>query len=165
MSISSIGIIGVSALAASASSGTLNVVTHTSGHADTTSVSGPCTTFSVNGPVWAYDNLSLRYSVTSTGTDTYSVTIHANGSFSAFADPITGACSNFNGSVDGWLTLDVTSSTSPDPAAVPAQENGSLGQSQILTNQLFDGNGVVTGGGSYDYTYTLVDGAKYVQVG
>ena len=143
----------------------MTAVTHTSDHPDTTSVAGPCTVDTPNGPVWANDNLSLRFTVIpETAPNTYSVTITGHGSFAAFSNPITGACYTGRGSVDGWLQYDVTSSTPPDPANLPAQEPGNLGQGAIL-NQLFGGNASITGGGSYSYTYTLVDGSKYTQVG
>ena len=143
----------------------MTAVTHTSDHPDTTSVSGPCTVDSPGGPVWAHDNLSLRFGVTpEAAPDTYSVTITAHGSFAAFSNPITGACYTGHGSVNGWLQYDVSSSTPPDPANLPAQEPGDLGQGAIL-NQLFGGNASIVGGGHYSYTYTLVDGTKYTQVG
>lgn len=172
----SLAIIGLSAVvslgfgvvpAMAAAPGTVTAVTHTMHHPDTTSNGGACTVNSSGGPVWAYDNLSLNYSVTPTGFDTYSVMITAHGSFNAFADPNTGACYTGHGSVNGWLQYDVTSTVAPDPAAVPAQENGSLGQTAILLTQLFGGDphAAVSGGGSYNYTYTLVDGVQYTQVG
>jgi hypothetical protein len=152
-------------MAASASpSGTVKAVTHTSNHPDTTSVSGPCTGTSDNGPVWAYDNLSLQYSAVSDGTNTYSVTITAHGSFAAISDPITGACSTGSGSVDGTINYEVSSTTAPDPANLPSQEPGDLGQVAIL-NQLFGGTATIIGGGHYSYTYNPVDGQKYTQVG
>ncbi len=147
------------------SSGTVTAVTHTMNHPDTTSVAGPCTVVSDNGPVWAYDNLSLNYSVINTGPNTYTVTITAHGSFSAISDPTTGACYSGHGSVSGWIVYDVTSITAPDPGNVLTQQVGTTGQFAILVTQLFDGNAVFAGGGSYNYTYTMVNGLKYTQVG
>jgi len=157
--------LGFAVAPALAAPGTVTVVTHTMNHPDTTNVTGPCTIASDNGPTWATDNLSLNYRVTPTGADTYSVLITAHGSFSAFADPTTGACYTGHGSVDGWLQYDVSSTSAPDPASVPAQEDGSLGQTTILLSQLFDGHATITGGGSYDYSYNLVNGVRYTQVG
>jgi hypothetical protein len=161
-----VGLLTVGAPALAAPS-TVNVVTHTSNHPDTTygSVAG-CTTPSDGGPVWAYDNMSLQYSVTpESGPGNYSVTITAHGSFSAFADPTTGACISKNGSVDGTLQWDVSSTTPPDPKNVPSQEPGDLGQTWIMINQLFDGNATTVGGGHYSYTYNRLDSGKYTQVG
>ena len=151
--------------AMASATGTVTAVTHTMNHPDTTSVTGPCTGTSVNGPVWAYDNLSLRYTVISTGTDTYAVTITAHGSFNAIADPTTGNCYSGHGSVSGWIEYNVTSSTAPDPSNVLAQQVSTTGQFAILDNQLFDGHAVFASGGSYDYTYTNVNGVQYIQVG
>lgn len=144
---------------------TVTAVTHSSNHPDTTSVSGSCTVDSPGGPVWAYDNLSLKFSVTPTGDpNTYSVTITANGSFSAFADPNTGACLTTRGSVDGSLSEVVSSATAPDPSNLPAQSDGSLSQGALL-NQLFGSSTTFVSGGHYSYTYNRIDGGKYTQVG
>ena len=150
--------------ASAAPARTVKAVTHAQDHADTTSLSGPCTASSDNGPVWAYDNLSLQLSAVSDGTDSYLVTITAHGSFAAFADPNTGDCVSTHGSVDGSLNYEVSSPTAPDPANLPAQVSGSLGQGQIL-NQFFGGNATITGGGHYSYAYNRIDGGKYTQIG
>jgi hypothetical protein len=166
MSLGAATTLGFAALpAVAASPNGVTVVTHTMNHPDTTSVAGACTGTSDNGPVWAYDNLSLKFNVVSTGADSYSVTITAHGSFSAIADPTTGACYTGHGSVDGWIEYDVTSTSAPDPGNVLTQQVGTTGQWDILANQLFDGNAVFAGGGHYDYTYTQVNGAVYTQVG
>jgi hypothetical protein len=120
---------------------------------------------SPNGPVWAYDNLSFRLTATpESGPGNYSVTITAHGSFSQIADPNTGACASGNGSVDGSITYDVSSTTSPDKKNVPAQSPGDTSQGAIL-NEFFDGNATIVGGGHYSYTYNRVDGGRYTQVG
>ena len=158
-------LVAFGAFGVSAAPKQVSAVTHASNHADTTSVSGGCTVPSDNGPVWAYDNLSLKLTVTpGSAADLYSVTITANGSFDAFASPNTGACLTQHGSVDGWLQWDVQSSTAPNPKSLPAQVDGSLSQSQIM-NMLFDGNAHIVGGGHYSYTYNRIDGGKYVQNG
>lgn len=142
--------------------GTVTAVTHSSHHADTTSIAGDCTVASAGGPVWAYDNLSLRLSAVPTGTNHYSVTITAHGNFDAISNPITGACYTGHGSVDGWLKYEVSSATAPDPANLPAQVDGTLGQGAIL-NAFFDGNATIVGGGTYSYSYNQIDGSKYIQ--
>ena len=166
VAVSSCVSLGVVTMPAFASPNTsVKTVTHVMNHPDTTNVSGLCTLATDNGPVWAYDNLSLQLAATPTdNAGDYNVTITAHGSFSAFSDPITGACSNFNGSVDGWITYLVHSTTAPDPANLPSHSDGSLHQGQIL-NQFFGGNAAIIGGGSYSYTYNQVDGGKYTQVG
>lgn len=160
-----LGALGITAAPASAAPSTVTAVTHAMHHADTTSVSGLCTTASVNGPVWAYDNLSLRLSVTpEAGPGNYSVTIYAHGSFSGFADPTTGDCATKQGSVDGWLQWDVASSTPPDPTNLPSQVPDSVGQGDMV-QLLFDGQAKIVGGGHYSYTYNRIDGARYTQNG
>jgi hypothetical protein len=142
----------------------VTAVTHSSPHPDTTNNAGDCTLASDGGPVWAYDNLSLRLVATPGATaGDYSVTIFANGSFQAFANPNTGACYNRNGSVDGWYTLDVQSAAAPDPKNLPSQVPGSMSQGSIV-NMLFGGSATVTGQ-HYSYTYNQIDGGKYVQNG
>ncbi|MGE5289989.1 MAG: hypothetical protein ACM3ML_22950 [Micromonosporaceae bacterium] len=151
--------------AASASQGPVTAVTHSSQHDDTTSVSSACTLANAGpgGPVWAYDNLSLRYAVTpETGPGNYSVTIHANGSFKAICDPVTGDPATFNGSVDGWITYDVSSPNTPDPKNVPAQEPDHTGLGAGLS-RLFGGSYSIVGGGDYSFTYNPVEGCKYIQ--
>src|SRR5437868_5385061 len=106
---SSVVVLGVAAPAAFAAPGGVTAVTHTSDHPDTTSVTGTCTGTSDNGPTWATDNLSLKYSVTpEAAPGNYSVTITAHGSFTQFADPVTGDCVTGSGSVDGTLQYDVS---------------------------------------------------------
>ena len=118
-----------------------------------------------NGPVWAYYNLSRRFTVTPESTPgEYSVTIDDHGSFTQVASPTTGACETGSGSVRGTIQYDVTSPNAPDPSALPAQENGSLSTS-VTISHLFGGNATITGCGSYYYTYTLVDGEQYTQSG
>jgi hypothetical protein len=157
--------LGIAPAMASSGPGTVTAVTHTQNHPDTTSVANSCAPISANGPVWAYDNLSLRFTAVPDGTGTYSVTITAHGSFSQVASPTTGACETGAGSVDGWLNYEVSSSTPPDPANLPAQQaSGDTGQGTML-NELFGGNATITGGGHYNYTYNPVDGARYTQSG
>jgi hypothetical protein len=150
---------------AGAAPGIVTAVTHDHHHADTTSVSGTCTQPSDNGPQWAWDNLSFRFSVSpESSPGNYSVTIYAHGSFQAFADPNTGACYFKNGSVDGWIKYDVSSTSAPDPSLLPAQEPDNTSQGTML-NTLFGGDGEIVGGGSYSYTYVLIGGTKYTQAG
>ncbi len=159
--------LGAAGAAAPALAGTGPVVatTHSFQHADTTSVSGACTAASPNGPVWAYDNLSERFTVTpESGPGNYSVTIDTTGQFQAFADPRTGACYTGNGSVRGTIQYDVQSPNAPDPSLLPAQENPDTGLGTAL-RQLFNGDAAIVGGGSYTFTYNPVNGAPYVQTG
>lgn len=136
----------------------VTAVTHTMNHNDTTSVSGSCTLSSPGGPVWAYDNLALKFSVTPTGTDTYAVTIYANGNFHAIANPITGDCYTGSGSVTGWYDLTVSSSTPPDAKNLPAQEDPATTQGQMVATLFGVSSSDVTGG-HYHYSYTPIPDA------
>lgn len=166
-----IATIAVAALAvpglASAAPVTVKAVTHAQNHPDTTSV--PTGYTSDNGPVWALDNLSIQLAATpESGPGNYSVTITVHGSFAALANPITGAPYSGNGSVDGTITFDVLASTGPDPGNVPAQQpQATIGAGGVVSgstslggmiNQLFDGNAVVVGGGSYSFSYNRIPG-------
>ena len=157
--------------------GTVTAVTHAADHPDTCA----CTTdiLSGNGYVWAWDNLSVKFSVTpETSPGNYSVTITYSGSFSAFANPTTGAPMTGNGSVQGTIQYDVSSSSPPDPGNLPAQVPGDSTRDQAgisgatttgqMLGLLFDGQSatnLIVGGGHYYFTYTLVDGTKDVQEG
>jgi hypothetical protein len=123
--------------AASAAPATVKAMTHLSDRPDTTSaVTG---VHSDNGDVWAYDNLSRQFTVTQTGANTYKVDIADNGSFSAVADPVTGAPINANGSVKGTNTYFVTSSQGPVPSALPSQVGADVSTSQMIQHYLFGG--------------------------
>jgi hypothetical protein len=159
------GFIGVSSAASAAGSGTVMATTHASNHPDTCS----CTTnvTSSNGDVWAYDNLSRKFTVTpETGPGNYQVVIVDHGSFAAFAEPNNPDLSTFypikaTGSIDGTITYDVQSSTPPDPSALPAQEPSDATTSEMIS-ALFDGNATIVGGGAYTYTYKA-GGETYTQ--
>src|ERR1039458_7530903 len=75
-------------LSAVSPSGTVTANTHLNDHPDTTSVSGTATVPSPGGPVWAYDNITEKFTVTpETAPGMYSVTVDVVGSFHGFADP------------------------------------------------------------------------------
>jgi hypothetical protein len=147
---------------------TYSVGTHSAGHADTTSNGGPGTIDSSNGPVWAYDNLNLKYVVAPLGTDasgvpTWNVAVTAQGSFAGFADPNNGQPQNNSGSVNGTITYTVTSPTHPNTALVPSQEKSGTGMSLPIT-QMFP-KGSITGYGPYSFSYNKIDGVVYQQIG
>jgi hypothetical protein len=158
------------ASAAAPADKTVTVVTHSAQHPDTTSVSGDATIMSPGGPVWAYDNLSLRYVVTPLGGDQWRVAIESQGSFAGFASPTTGNADINNGSTKGNITYTVTSSSAPDKALGPAQEpNGS--SIRLAIAQMFHLNPAsfnlpdspLSGGDQYTFTYNQVDGSLYQQ--
>ena len=161
------------ASAASVQQGAVSAVTHLNNHPDTTSVSGTATKDSPGGPVWAYDNIAEKFTVAAgSASGTYLVTISFTGSFHGFADPRTASEGSSDpggplvsdGSVKGTISYEVSSVTPPDPSALPGQSpsDATLGS---LIKQLFGGNGTVTGGGAYTFTYHKVAGTDYTQTG
>lgn len=152
--------------AASAAPKTITAVTHTSDHADTTSVPTGCTLANevAQGPVWAFDNLSLRLTATDNGDGTWAVRVTAHGSFAAVCDPVSGDYATGHGSVNGWYDLTVTSPVAPSGKSLPAHAPSDESQTQIVA-QFFGVNTSSVVGGQYNYTYNRVDGGKYVQSG
>jgi hypothetical protein len=145
----------------------VTAVTHSIARPDTTSVSGTGTIASADGPVWAHDNLTFRLVDTRVAPNTWSVTIFANGTYQANANPLTGAPWLGHGAINGWLNYEVSSPTAPNAEYVPYLEPASFSQTSIV-NQMFGGTGTVVGGGHYDYTYSGVPGwpyGLYTQVG
>ena len=179
---------------ASNGNGPLTAVTHAADHPDTTS--GPGGGALLNspgyGPVWAWDNLAIKFIVTPDGkTNGYKVVINSEGSFAGFADPGPNGSTDApygqplasNGDVKGTFTYYVTSVTPPDPANLPAQEPGVPTRDQAglnqgsyehlsgMISQLFDDQ-PTSGTGSImdpsvlgfgDYTYSYQHG-NYVQI-
>ena len=107
--------------------------------------------------MWAYDNLSIKFSAAPDATGQYTVNITTHGSFDAFANPLTGEAYTGSGSVDGTITYDVASSTPPDAKNLPAQESDTAHLGTML-DQLF-GQHVSPTGGSYAYSYNPIPGA------
>ena len=67
-----------------------------------------------NGPVWAYDNLERKLVAVQdqTGPTLWHVTLSTQGSFQAFASPIT-ARADHRRAGPGWVTHDIRSATTP----------------------------------------------------
>jgi hypothetical protein len=140
-------------MAASASpSATVTATTHLADRPDTcdakTAVSSP------NGYVWAYDNMARQFTITSNGDGTYTVAIADTGSFSAIADPVTGATISAHGSVNGTNQYTVTATQGPNVSGLPAQVPGDTSTSAMITTELFHaGTAKITGEGNYTYSY------------
>ena len=145
---------------------------------------------SPGGPVWAYDNITEKFTITPEGqANTYLVSIDLVGSFHGFANPRTAdemtaanlagpapaAALTSDGSVKGTIAYDVTvqPGQQPDPAALPAQgaSDAHLG-AEIST--LFDGHIALDANGNplinqaasgYHFTYNKVEGQVYAQNG
>jgi hypothetical protein len=141
---------------------TVVAVTHSPDHYDTTSV--PTGVNSPNGPLWAYDNLTERFTAVPEGAGQWSVTINVSGTFDGFANPVTGQPQVNKGSVRGVIQYDVSSPNTPSKALLPKREPPYTGLGTAMS-QLFGGNETVTGGGHYLFTYTKVAGKVYTQAG
>jgi hypothetical protein len=133
---------------ASSSPATVKVVIHAADHSDTSNV---CSVGAI-GPdcVWAHDNLSRQIVATPNGNGTWTVNITDNGSFSGFADPVTGAALASNGPVSGTYQLTVTGGT-PDAKNLPSQQ-GDMGTTAMIA-QLFGVSPSAVAGGDYSYSY------------
>ena len=157
--------------------GTVTANTHLNNHPDTTSVSGSATKDSPGGPVWAYDNVTEKFTVTpESAPNAYLVSIDVVGSFHGFADPrMTSEGSTdpggplvSDGSVKGDIAYDVTVPPGqlPDPSALPGQSPSGTTLRSLIT-ELFDGNttSINQASSGYLFTYHKVAGADYTQVG
>src|SRR6266516_2343331 len=177
-----VALLGSAAAAAPAMAGTgpasVTAVTHVNNHPDTTSLPTEylpgATLNSTGGPVWAYDNLSEKFTVTPAGGNHYTVDVTMNGSFQGFADPRTpqeeadlglrhvpGSALDSQGSVKGQISYDVYSPEGgPDPAALPSQQASDTHLSDEI-HQLFprdDSTEIISGGNHSTFTYTKVNG-------
>ena len=130
---------------------TIVAVTHTQQHPDTTNVSGTNTIPSDGGPIWAYDNLALRFVVTPQGGTLYKVAIEAQGSFDAIANPVTGGPYVGSGSVKGVLYETLTSVAGPDKANLLPQQDPATSQGTMLLQLFPDATNVASQGYSYSY--------------
>jgi hypothetical protein len=140
--------------ATGASAAGSTATTHTTHHADTCS----CTTnvTSDNGDVWAYDNLSRQFVVTTNSDGTYNVVLTDSGKFSAFAEPNNPDPSTYfpikaQGAVKGTITFTVTSPNGP--VGLPGQEPGTTSTTETV-QQLFGGHASSIVDNAYTYTYT-----------
>ena len=166
-------------LSAVSSSATVTASTHLNNHPDTTSV--PTGVTSDNGPVWAYDNITEKYTAVQQDNGSWLVTIGFVGSFHGFANPRTademnlatpvltspapGAALDSAGSVKGTIQYIVTSGGSPDASNLPGQSPSDATLHQLIT-KLFGGSATITDvPGSYSFTYHQVEGQDYTQVG
>jgi hypothetical protein len=152
----SIGLAAAGLLSASAVSaapgGTVSAVVHASGHPDTCACANPTGVTSANGPVWAYDNIARQFTAVPGSGDHYTVTITDDGSFAAFADPISGLPFAAHGSIRGTYSLDVQSTLPPLASALPPTDDGDVSTPAMIM-QLFQGGVTSIVGGAYAYTY------------
>jgi hypothetical protein len=156
---------------AGAASTTQSFTTHAANHNDTTSVTGTATETSDNGPVWAHDNMNIKFRVTDTGNGTYAVTEEFGGSFQGFADPRAanegssdpGGPLASSGSLSGVIHMTVHSTTGPDGKALGSQQDPTTGVIIGMTSKLFPNSTIDVA--DYSFTYHKVAGADYSQSG
>jgi hypothetical protein len=148
-----------------ASTNEINVPDTTSGTA--TSVQSPF------GNVWAHDNVTKMFRVTSNGGGNYTVTETVNGTFSAFDEPNTpdgnevALNPNVTGQMHGTNTYTVQSSVAPNAAGLPAlvddqngNANGGNGFSTgDLIKGIFGGNASIGGGDTWVFSYHAAHGS------
>jgi hypothetical protein len=146
------GLLSAGAASAASPGGTVSAVVHASGHPDTCACASPTGVTSPNGPVWAYDNIARQFTAVPGSGDHYTVTITDNGSFAAFADPISGLPFTAHGSIRGTYTLDVQSTLPPLASALPPTDDGDVSTPAMIM-QLFQGGVTSIVGGDYTYTY------------
>jgi hypothetical protein len=168
----------VASTMASVKAATVTANTHLNNHPDTTNGSGGGSLVSTpGGAVWAYDNETTKFTVTSQGGNQYLVSIDIVGSFHGFADPGAngttdptqgyGAPLTSDGSVKGTITYEVTATQAPDASLLPGQSPSDAHLSTLI-NQLFGGSVVLDVNGNPlisqvgDYSFSYQNG-NYVQ--
>jgi hypothetical protein len=144
---------------------TVTAVTHQHDLGDTTSQSGPGTTPSPGGPIWASDNITREVTATPdpAGNNTWDVTVQTYGTYTATANPLTGAIWHGTGPMWGEIQYVVTAAPGVTPNAhnVPAISPSTLRSSGIM-DEFFgqsDGSTALTQTGTgHDGQYTFVYG-------
>jgi hypothetical protein len=173
----SLGLLGGAGatLATSASAatlpGTVTAQVHEQGVPDTTfgNNAGPATLPSDGGPVWAYDNLERKMVAVQDQADPtlWHVTLSSQGSYQAFASPITGEAWVSGGPVSGWVTHDIHSITAPSPSNLKGNLGDSGMRSTDIMKAYFGGDSnsslqVLDGASHYNFNYKL-NGVDYNQ--
>jgi hypothetical protein len=172
LSLGLLGGIGAT-LATSASAatlpGTVTAQVHEQGVPDTTfgGNAGPATIKSDNGPVWGYDNMERKLVAVQDQADSalWHVTLTSQGSYQAFASPITGEAWVSGGPVKGWVTHDIRSATPPSASNL----QGNLGDSSMRSTDIMKAYfgpqaQVLDGASHYNFNYKL-NGTDYNQAG
>jgi hypothetical protein len=137
-----------------APSTSVKVVTHLSNRADT----------APSGNVWAYDNVSRQFTISGSNGH-YTVNVTDNGSFTAIADPGTGAPISATGSLTGTETWDVTGVTGGVSAnALSSQTPADVASWQMIDKLLPGATYETTNITSYTFSYRSDNGSTYSQV-
>jgi hypothetical protein len=132
--------------------GTVYATTHEGGVDDTFSPPGAWTgptDPTGNGPIWAYDDVERQLTAVPGATPgTWQVTLHTVGTYSAFANPITGQypVQPFSGRIDSTSYWTVTSLTPPSKANLPAQTPVSFRSQNVVAEFFGSTDGTVQPG-------------------
>ena len=135
---------------------------------DTTNVTTGKTDPTGNGPIWAYDNVEriVTWSPDKTVAGAWDVTIATEGTYHAFANPITGLKWNGHGAMLGYIQYVVTPPAGhvPSAAHLPKVTANTYRSGGVL-NELFglprDSSALVhaAGDGQYNFLYFGIPGA------
>jgi hypothetical protein len=135
---------------------------------DTTSVTTGRTDPTGNGPIWAYDNVKriVTWSPDKTVAGAWDVTVTTEGTYHAFANPITGLKWKGDGTMVGYIQYVVTPPAGDVPSAshLPKVTSNTYRSGGVL-NELFglprDSSALVhaAGDGQYNFLYYGIPGA------
>ena len=121
-----------------------------------------------NGPIWAYDSVKriVTWSPDKTVAGAWDVTIATEGTYHAFANPITGLKWNGHGAMLGYIQYVVTPPAGDVPSAAHLPKvTASTYRSGGVLNELFglrqDSSALVhaAGDGQYNFLYFGIPGA------
>ena len=145
-----------------------HAVTYERGVDDTTNVTTGKTDPTGNGPIWAYDNVEriVTWSPDKTVAGAWDVTVATEGTYHAFANPVTGVKWKGHGAMLGYIQYVVTPPAGhvPSAAHLPKVTANTYRSGGVL-NELFglprDSSALVhsAGDGQYNFLYFGIPGA------
>ena len=157
----------VTTAAVTSSAGPVHAVTYEHRVDDTTSVPTGKTDPTGNGPIWAYDNVKRVVTAVrdKAGNNTWDVTVATEGTYSAFANPLTGKPWKGHGHMAGYIEYVVQAPAGDTPKGLPKVTPNSYRSGGVL-NELFglprDSSALVhvagTVDGTYNFLYTGIPG-------
>jgi hypothetical protein len=137
-----------------------SATTSITGQPDTTT--GDTSVSSPDGNVWAYDNLTETFRITSLGDDEYAVMESVHGTFNGFDQPDNADASavfplvpDVSGTITGTNSWTVESTVAPH-GTLPGTEPAGTSESTLIPELFVGGSPVLTGtdgGNAYVFTY------------
>jgi hypothetical protein len=134
---------------------------------DTTSVPTGKNDPTGNGPIWAYDNVKRVVTAVrdKAGNNTWDVTVATEGTYKAFANPLTGKPWKGHGQMEGYIKYVVQAPAGVTPKGLPKVTSSTYRSGGVL-NELFglprDSSALVhvagTVDGTYNFLYTGIPG-------